>query len=110
MGWICEWGVFGKLVLVFGLCSGYVKTMAEKIDEKVSVNLAFDSKASKVYPKWVVWSGRLYPITHLGLHHTYKKGATLYHVFSVVSRTLFLRLVLDTSNLHWKLTEVSSYE
>lgn len=81
--------------------------MIEKISASVSVGMTFDSKKKKVVPKWVVWKGRLYPIVKIGLHHTFNRGRTLYHVFSVESKTLFFRLVLNTENLHWKLEEIS---
>ena len=81
--------------------------MIEKISTPISVNLAFDHTKRKVFPKWVIWNGRLYPILKVGLHHTFRQGRTLYHVFSVTSRTLFFRLILDTENLHWRLEEIS---
>jgi hypothetical protein len=81
--------------------------MFEKFSAPVSVSLAFDSKKGKVYPKWVVWNNRLYPIIKIGLHHTYREGRTLFHVFSVASKSLFFRLVLNTDNLHWRLEEIS---
>lgn len=84
--------------------------MAEKISTPVSVSLSFDSKTGRVFPKWIVWSNRLYPIVKVGLHHTYRHGRTLYHVFSVVSKTLFFRLVLNTENLHWQLEEITDNE
>ncbi|MBI1864108.1 hypothetical protein HYS03_02785 [Candidatus Woesebacteria bacterium] len=80
--------------------------MVTKINEPVSVSFSFDSVKKKVSPKGVIWNGRLHPIVKIGLHHTYRKGMNLYHVFSVATPTLFLRLVLDTENLHWKLEEV----
>ncbi len=81
--------------------------MLEKISVPVSVSLAFDHKKSAVFPRWVVWNGRLYPVLKVGLHHTYRAGRTLFHVFSVVSKNVFFRLVLDTDTLHWKLEEIS---
>ena len=81
--------------------------MIEKISAPVSVSLAFDHTKRKVSPRWVVWNGKLYPISKVGLHHTYREGRVLYHVFSVVSKTLFFRLVLNTETLHWRLEEVS---
>lgn len=56
------------------------------------------------------YAGHIHKIEKLGLHHTYRAGRTLYHVFSVASNNLFFRLVLDTDNLLWKLTEVSDGE
>lgn len=73
------------------------------MDEKVAVTF------EKV-PKEVFYGGRQHTIEKIGLHHTYRLGRTLYHVFSVASRNLFFRLVLDTDNLLWKLTEVSDGE
>ena len=81
--------------------------MIEKISEPVSVNLVYDSKVKKSVPRCLVWQGRLYPVTKVGLHHTYRRGRTLFHVFSVASPTLFFRLILDTETLHWKLEEIS---
>ncbi len=68
----------------------------QTISEPVSV--IFDG-----FPKSVVWKNRDYEIKKVGLHHKYTKGKILYHVFSVVTETSFLRLVLNTSNLLWTL-------
>ena len=81
--------------------------MIEKVSVPVSVSFTFDSQKRKVLPKWLVWNGRLYPVLKVGLHHTFREGRSLFHVFSVVSRTLFFRLVLNTENLHWRLEEIS---
>ncbi len=81
--------------------------MITRLDLPVSVSLHYDDKKRKVSPKWIVWNGRLYPIIKIGLHHTYRQGRILYHVFSVASRNLFFRLTLNTENLYWKLEEVS---
>ena len=81
--------------------------MLEKISVPVSVSLIFNSKTRKVMPRTVIWSGRVYRICKIGLHHTYRSGRTLFHVFSVVSGGLFFRLVLNTDNLHWRLEEIS---
>ncbi|OGM20028.1 hypothetical protein A2863_02415 [Candidatus Woesebacteria bacterium RIFCSPHIGHO2_01_FULL_38_9b] len=81
--------------------------MIEKISAPVSVSLSFDSTKRKVIPRWLVWNGRLYPVVKIGLHHTFRQGRTLFHVFSVASKTLFFRLVLNTDNLHWRLEEIS---
>ncbi len=81
--------------------------MTQKIDEDVSVSLLYDHEMRKVFPKLISWRKRLYPVVKLGLHHTFREGRTLYHVFSVVSSSLFLRLELNTETLHWRLTEVS---
>ena len=81
--------------------------MLEKISVPVSVSLIFDSKTGSVAPKVLIWNGRAYSIIKVGLHHTYRRGRTLYHVFSVAGETLFFRLVLNSENLHWRLEEIS---
>lgn len=81
--------------------------MIEKISVLVSVGVVFNHKTRKVIPKWVLWEGKTYQIVKIGLHHTFREGRTLYHVFSVVTKTLFFRLRLDTENLFWRLEEIS---
>jgi hypothetical protein len=80
--------------------------MTHKLDIPVSVSLTYDSKSQSVKPRAVVWGNKLYAVTNVGLHHTYQEGATLFHVFSVSTPTIFLRLVLNTKTLHWRLEEV----
>ena len=55
-------------------------------------------------PLGKIWT---YPIVKVGLHHTFRQGRTLYHVFSVTSKTLLFRLVLNTETLNWRLEEIS---
>ncbi|MDO8551827.1 MAG: hypothetical protein Q7S03_04085 [bacterium] len=84
--------------------------MIQKIDAPVSVSLVFDHKLRKVFPKYVGWDGKMYLITKIGLHHTFRLGKTLCHVFSVESPALSFRLVLNTDTLHWRLEEISDGE
>jgi hypothetical protein len=77
-----------------------------KVNETISVSMVYDGKTKKSLPRSIVWKNRIYRISKLGLHHTYKEGDRLLHVFSVVAGTVFLRLVFDTVTLHWKLMEV----
>lgn len=81
--------------------------MIEKISAPVTVGLVFDHKMRKTVPKWLKWDGKHYSVSKIGLHHTFREGRILYHVFSVVSKTLFFRLVLNTENLLWRLEEIS---
>lgn len=81
--------------------------MIQRVDVPVSVTFVFDHKRRVVFPKDVLWEGRVYPIVKVGLHHSFREGRVLYHVFSVASKTLFFRLVLDTETLFWRLEEIS---
>jgi hypothetical protein len=81
--------------------------MIEKISAPITVATVYDHKTRKVTPTYVLWEGRSHKITKIGLHHTYRDGRILYHVFSVSTDSLFMRLVLNTENLSWRLEEIS---
>lgn len=81
--------------------------MTQKPNSPVSVGVSFDHIKKIISPRWVLWNGRVHKIEKVGLHHTFRNGRTLFHVFSVVGKTLFFRLVLDTDTLGWKLSEIS---
>ncbi len=81
--------------------------MRQTMDEEVSVSMTFNHRTKQAMPKKVQWQGRVYNITKIGLHHTSRAGRTLIHVFSVCTDSLFLRLELNTDDLHWSLKEVS---
>lgn len=76
--------------------------MTTLINESVSVKLVSST------PKSLFWRGRVYPITQIGLHHTFWEGKILKHVFSVVSDSIAFKLILDTQTLNWNLEEISS--
>lgn len=74
--------------------------MHQTLSEPVSVTF------NKI-PTTITWAGRDYPVSQLGLHHTYLQGRTLQHIYSVLAGGLFFRLRLDTASLHWTLEEIS---
>lgn len=84
--------------------------MIQHINAPVSVDLFFDHYQRKVIPRKVFWDGRTYHIIKVGLHHCFRRGRTLFHVFSVASREVFSRLVLDTDTLSWRVEEVADGE
>lgn len=81
--------------------------MIQKISAPVSVQLVYDHKKHLVNPRRLFWDGREHLITKIGLHHTYREGRTLYHIYSVSSAHLFFRLKLDTETLFWTLEEIA---
>ncbi len=81
--------------------------MRETLQEKVIVNLVSNCETGQVIPKQLGWRGRSYVINKTGLHHTYRSGRALIHVFSVTDGNMFFRLELNTDTLFWTLTEVS---
>ena len=84
--------------------------MIQKVSLPVGVSLVFDHKKRIVFPKEVVWESKIYPIVKVGLHHSFRNGRTLYHVFSVASKEIFFRLVFNTDNLFWTLEEIGDGE
>jgi hypothetical protein len=74
--------------------------MTVVVNERVKVGMS-DS------PKWVKWKNRIHEIEQVGLHYTFREGRTLYHIFSVTTKTLCMKLSLDTETLIWRLMEVS---
>lgn len=80
---------------------GFNKGMLERLSDRVEVGSWGN------VPKVLIWKGRTYRLVKVGLHHTYHKGKTLFHVFSVVSENLFFRLVLNSESLNWTLEEVA---
>lgn len=82
--------------------------MTQKINSLVSVSSYFDHKALIFSPKSIIWNNRTYEINKIGLHHEYKKGDILYHIFSVTTATLFLRLSFNTKSLNWYLEEIDN--
>ena len=81
--------------------------MRETLQEKVTVNLVSNCRTGQVLPKHLGWRGRSYTINKTGLHHTYRSGRALIHVFSVTDGNTFFRLELNTDTRLWMLTEVS---
>lgn len=81
--------------------------MIQKISAPISLVLVYDHAARKLIPKKLKWEGKTHDIIHVDLHHIYKQGRTLLHVFSVSSNTMFFRIAMDTSNLQWTLEEIS---
>ena len=83
--------------------------MREKIDEEVSVVMYYSASKRLALPHLIHWQNKDYSVGKVGYHHTVKDGATLHHVFELVDdqETLWFRLDLNTSNLHWKLEAIS---
>ncbi len=81
--------------------------MIQKVDTPVSVISSYNHRLHLVSPRKILWGGKEYLITKTGLHHTFRQGRTLFHIFSVVADSVFFRLSLNTDNLSWNLEEIS---
>ncbi|MBU1326971.1 hypothetical protein KKB64_05525 [Patescibacteria group bacterium] len=89
---------------------GFLSDMSVSLNESVSVALVTDCFKKTVLPSLLYWRGRRLVIRKVGLHHTYRSGATLIHVFSVTDGANFYRLEFNTESLEWKLVEIDSNE
>lgn len=83
--------------------------MKETINEEVSVVMYYSAKKRVARPHLIHWQNKDYAVGSIGYHHTVREGQTLHHIFELVDKeqTLWFRLNLNTSNLHWKLEAVS---
>lgn len=79
--------------------------MREKINEEVSVLLYYSAIKRNALPCLIRWQNRDYHVGKLGYYHRVKIGDTWHHIYELVDRehSLWFRLNLDTSNLHWTL-------
>jgi len=80
--------------------------MRQKIDTLVSVMMDFNHYQKKIKPIQIQWNNRDFKIEKVGMHYQFFKGKKLFHVFLVTSGGMFFKLVLNTENLFWKLSEV----
>ncbi len=84
--------------------------MIQTINTPVSVSLFFNHKNQTVSPSVLWWEGRQYLVSKVGLHHTFRQGRTLYHVYSVQAESFFFRLIMNTDTLFWSVGQISDGE
>lgn len=84
--------------------------MIVKMKAPCSVAWYFDHKTRHQQPIKVVFDGNVYDIVRVGTHYVFREGRTLFHVFSVVSKSTFLKLVLNTENLAWEIQEMGDHD
>ena len=82
--------------------------MRKTINEEVSVVKYYSAKKREALLLLISWQNKEYVVGKLGYYHPVKVGDTLHHIFELVDRehTLWFRLNLDTSNLHWTLEAI----
>jgi hypothetical protein len=78
-----------------------------KLNEPVSVTLMYNHHQHKTIPIELMWRGRHYPVTKIGLRHTFRSGRDLVHTFSVVCQSQSFKLNFHTADLTWKLKEIA---
>lgn len=81
--------------------------MRPGLHEPVSV-LSVYSKTHKVFkPAILTWGGVDYRLGKIDFYHKTKKGVVTLHHFSMADKdtSIYVKLVFDSSNLHWTLEE-----
>lgn len=81
--------------------------MIQKVSVPISVKTIFNHKTRTTFPKVILWEGKEYQVNKIGLHHSFREGRTLFHVFSVSTDNLFFRLKFNTDNLIWTVEEIA---
>lgn len=82
--------------------------MKQQINEEVSVVVYYSAKKKKVVPYLLHWQNKDYSLGEVDYYHNYMEGRDKQHIFELVDKdsTLWFRLRLDSSNLHWTLEAV----
>lgn len=83
--------------------------MREKINQEVSVVMYYSARKRLAAPHIISWQNKEYTVKQIGYNYSVMTGRTRHHIFelTVKEAELWLRLNLDTSNLHWTLEAVS---
>lgn len=82
--------------------------MREKVNEEVSVVMYYSAKKKMAVPHLLQWKNIDYVLGQIDYYHSYMEGQDKQHVFELVdkNRSLWFRLRLDSTNLHWTLEAV----
>jgi hypothetical protein len=83
--------------------------MREQIGKEVGVVMYFSAKKRVAKPHLISWQNKEYTVKEIGYQHKVLDGKILHHIFELTVNEidLWMRLNLDTSNLHWTLEVVS---
>lgn len=82
--------------------------MKEKINEEISVVMYYSAKKKLFAPRLISWQNRDYSLGDIDYYHSYMEGQDRQHIYEMVDKeeTLWFRLRLDSSNLHWTLEAI----
>lgn len=82
--------------------------MREPINQEVSVVMSYSARAKRAQPYLLNWQNKDYYVGKIGYYHSYMEGRERQHIFELVDKeeTLWFRLRLDGSNLHWTLEAI----
>ena len=80
--------------------------MIQDVKAPITVHLLYNHRKNLTFPVKLLWDGREYLVKKTGLHYSFRKGRTLFHVFTVSAEELFFKLVMDTDNLFWSVEQI----
>lgn len=82
--------------------------MREKVNKEVSVVMYYSSKQQKFVPRLMNWQNKDYNLGPVDYYHSYMEGQERQHIFELCDKdsSLFFRLRMDGSNLHWTLENI----
>lgn len=82
--------------------------MREKIDQEVSVVMYYSAKQKQAVPHLLNWQNKDWRLGKVDYYHSYMEGRDRQHIFELTDKdtSLWFRLRLDSSNLHWTLEAV----
>jgi len=72
-------------------------------EEQIDVVVVF--KGGKTCPQSFVWRGRRYQVTEVTYHWEEKRGANLFHFYTVTDGTNLYKLYLNTRYLYWRMVD-----
>lgn len=77
--------------------------MKQAVNEEVSVLMYFHAKNRKFIPYKLTWQNRDFVLGPVDYYHSYMEGRDRQHIFELCDKdtTLWFRLRLDSSNLHF---------
>ena len=81
--------------------------MIQDIKAPIGVCSLYNHRKNTSGPIKLFWDGREYLVKKTGLHYSFRKGKTLFHIFTVSTGNLFFKLVLDTDSLFWSVEQIS---
>ncbi len=83
--------------------------MREKVNQEVSVVMYYSAKKKQAVPHMLYWQNKDYMLGKVDYYHNYMEGREKQHIFELCDKdtSLWFRLRLDSSNLHWTLEAIS---
>ncbi len=82
--------------------------MKEKINQEVSVVMYYSARQKQAVPYLLHWQSKDYSLGKVDYYHSFMEGQDRQHIYELVDKdeTLWFRLRLNSSNLHWTLEAI----